>query len=319
MQHLRSQIASVGKTRVSVLLLGESGVGKELVARELYAVTQAKHFVPIDCGALAESLVESELFGYVAGAFTGAVRPKDGLMTVADGGTAFFDEIGEMPLHLQAKLLRVLAEREYRPLGAVRPIRADIRVIAATNRDLEREVRAGRFREDLYYRINVISLNVPPLRERKEDIPTLSQSFLEKLSDHHALSWDALNAMSAYDWPGNVRELRNCIEYMVALSSSSLLRASDLPLRVKAAITKVSTPHDLGVAKQESLWKASASALTLTEHERRLILAVLAETDGDRVAAARILGIGRTTLYRKLKEYGYDDGPPRAHAAGAGE
>ena len=296
-----------------MLILGETGTGKELAARAIHAVLSRGPFVPIDCASLAGPLMESELFGHTRGAFTGAAGPKPGLVEVASGGTAFFDEIGELPLDLQAKLLRLLQEKEYRPVGSVEQRRADFRLLAATNRDLALEVERGAFRRDLYYRLNVVTLRLPPLRERREDIPELIKQFLERYGSRHTLTRECLEAMLDYDWPGNVRELENAIQGMVTLHSGPLLHTADLPSAVQnhmrarrlaapslaAAAGRSSAPGRLGGRSPEM----PAPVLPLAELERNAIVGALEHTKGDRVMAARLLGIGRTTLYRKLKDH----------------
>jgi transcriptional regulator with PAS, ATPase and Fis domain len=296
MRHLYELIERVSQGTSPVLLLGETGTGKELVARSIH-FTGLRHdevFVPVDCCALTPTLIESELFGHVRGAFTGAERSKRGLLQDAMGGTIFLDEIGELPIYLQAKLLRALQEKEVRPVGSTERIPIDVRVIAATNRDLEAAVRAGTFRQDLFYRLNVVQITLPPLRKRKIDIPLLVAYFLEKFSDPllpvRAVSDEALRRLVAYDWPGNVRELQNAIERAVALSSHSVLIADDLESIPGAA----SRPGPVDINE----------LVPLAELERRAIMHALRETEGDKPAAARLLGIGKTTLYRKLKEYG---------------
>ena len=308
-------IRKIGKTRSPVLILGETGAGKEVAARLLHAADGAGPFVPIDCSALAGPLLESELFGHTRGAFTGAFAPKRGLIEAAAGGTAFFDEIGEMPLDLQAKLLRLIQEKEYRPLGAVETRRADFRIIAATNRDLVREVEQGRFRPDLYYRLNVVKLRLPPLRERKEDIPDLAAYFIARHGGSHTLTRECLDAMLAYDWPGNIRELENAIERMVAINSGPLLHSADLPSALQndmaarrmvvSAMSAAAGRHASSVPRAlEGGGDAPAMPLpSLTQMEKTAILRALEYTKGDKVLAAHLLGIGRTTLYRKLKEY----------------
>lgn len=298
MHHLYELIARVSHGSSPVLLLGETGTGKELVARCIH-FTGLRHenaFVPVDCAALTPTLVESELFGHIKGAFTGADRPKLGLLQAADGGTIFLDEIGELPMVLQAKLLRSLQEKEIRPVGSTERIPIDVRVIAATNRDLEAAVRAGTFRQDLFYRLNIVQIKLPALRERKIDIPILVAHFLEKFSGPlqqvRAIADDALRRLMAYDWPGNVRELQNAVESAVALSSNSVLTVDDL-----ASVPNGASGHE--APKTNEL-------IPLAEIERRAVLHTLRETRGDKLTAARLLGIGRTTLYRKLKEYGAD-------------
>src|ERR1700731_3211714 len=210
-------VEKLGRCRWPVLLLGETGTGKEVVARSIHGINPVGPFVTIDCSSMVGPLMESELFGHVKGAFTGAVGNKTGLIELANGGVAFFDEIGDLPLDLQAKLLRVLQEKEFRPVGSLIQRRSDFRIIAATNRDLAKEVEKGAFRRDLFYRLNVVNLRLAPLRDRKEDIPALIAHFLARHAKGHTLTQDTLEAMVSYDWPGNVRELENCIQHLVAM------------------------------------------------------------------------------------------------------
>jgi DNA-binding NtrC family response regulator len=301
MQRVYKMVEKVSQHNYPVLILGESGTGKELVARSIHfmGVRQNKPFVPVDCSGLVPTLIESELFGYVKGAFTGAQHARTGLLESANGGTVFLDEIGDLPVDLQAKLLRALQEREIRPVGATDRVRIDLRIIAATNRDLESAIRTGGFRQDLYFRLNVVQVKLPPLRERKSDIPLLVNFFLEKFSDPQrpirTISEDAMRRLMAYDWPGNVRELENAVERAVALGSGPILHIADLPSNLQ----------------QNSSDKAldSNELTTIEEMERRCILRALRETNGDKLAAARLLGIGKTTLYRKLKQYGAESLP----------
>ncbi|MGB9336035.1 MAG: sigma-54 dependent transcriptional regulator [Candidatus Acidiferrales bacterium] len=278
-----------------VLVLGESGTGKELVARSIHYLGERRNkpFVPVDCSALVPTLIESELFGYVKGAFTGAVHSKQGLLESAGGGTLFLDEIGDLPIDLQAKLLRALQEHEVKPVGSTERVSISARIIAATHRDLESAVRAGTFRQDLFFRLNVVQIKLPPLRERKNDIPLLVNAFLEKFSDGQerarTIAEDAVARLLAYDWPGNVRELENAVERAVALGSGPILHVGDLP-------------SNLQYGTQERL-PDKDEFLPLEELERRAILRALREAGGDKLAAARLLGIGKTTLYRKLKQY----------------
>jgi len=312
-------VEKLGRCRWPVLLLGETGTGKEVVARSIHNVHGAGPFVTIDCSSLVGPLVESELFGHVKGAFTGAVAPKTGLIEIANGGTAFFDEIGELPLDLQAKLLRVLQEKEFRPVGSLTQKRSDFRVIAATNRDLAKEVEKGTFRQDLFYRLNVVNLRLAPLRDRKEDIPSLIAHFLGRHGQRHSLTQETLEAMLSYDWPGNVRELENCIQHMVAINTGPLLHAAELPSmlqnhlvakRAQALSVAVGyqvpskPPGEADSHERRGPQESNYSPIVpLTQIERRAILEALEYTKGDRAIAANLLGIGRTTLYRKLKEY----------------
>jgi transcriptional regulator with PAS, ATPase and Fis domain len=312
-------VDKLGRCRWPVLLLGETGTGKEVVARSIHQVQPVGPFVTIDCSSLVGPLMESELFGHAKGAFTGAVAPKTGLIEVANGGTAFFDEIGELPLDLQAKLLRVLQEKEFRPVGSLTHRRSDFRVIAATNRDLAKEVEKGTFRRDLFYRLNVVNMRLAPLRDRKEDIPALIAHFLMRHGRGHTLTQETLEAMLSYDWPGNVRELENCVQHMVAINSGPLLHAAELPSMLqnhlmarKAQSLSVAVgfqpmPKPPGEAGSHEHRGAPEGVrppvIPLTQMERQAILDALAYTKGDRAIAANLLGIGRTTLYRKLKEY----------------
>jgi len=296
MQRVYKIVEKVSQHNYPVLILGESGTGKELVARSVHFLgpRQNKPFVPVDCSGLVPTLIESELFGYVKGAFTGAQHARTGLLEAGNGGTVFLDEIGDLPVDLQAKLLRALQEREIRPVGATERVRIDLRIIAATNRDLDSAIRTGGFRQDLYFRLNVVQIKLPPLRERKSDIPLLVNFFLEKFSDPQrpirTISEDAMRRLMAYDWPGNVRELENAVERAVALGSGPILHIGDLPSNLQQG------------SSEKSL--ESNELTTIEEMERRFILRALRETNGDKLAAARLLGIGKTTLYRKLKQYG---------------
>jgi DNA-binding NtrC family response regulator len=291
-------IQKLGRSRSPALILGETGTGKEVVARAIHALSPAGPFVPIDCPALVGPLMESELFGHTRGAFTGAAGPKQGLVEIAQGGTALFDEIGDLPLDLQAKLLRLIQEKEFRPVGSVERRKVDFRVIAATNRDLATEVDQGRFRRDLYYRLNVVTVRLPALRDRKKDIPALIAQFLGKYGDRYVISRECRHAMLRYDWPGNVRELENCIQRMVAVNSGPLLHTGDLP----SAVQNATAAAQICEAPLAPLAPA-APVFSLTEMERNAIVRALEYTKGDRATAAHLLGIGRTTLYRKLKEY----------------
>jgi DNA-binding NtrC family response regulator len=301
---IRAKIEMLGVRRSNVLIQGESGTGKEIAARSIFNAHPRGHFVPIDCASLVGTMMESELFGHVRGAFTGATETKRGLIELAQGGTAFFDEIGELPLELQAKLLRVLQERELRPLGSLHRIQFDVRVITATNRDLQREVAAGRFREDLFHRINVVRLTMPPLRERREDIPLLIERFLERAPERFVLTHDAAEAMMNYDWPGNVRELMNCLERMMSFNAGPLLHFADLPSGIANYVRAVSGVGFVSAAVVGGQVAApQRSVVPLHEMEKAAIRRALEHTAGDRTMAAQMLGIGRTTLYRRLKEY----------------
>lgn len=298
MGKLYRMIGKAAHSTHPVLILGESGTGKEMVARAIHSSGpfHDKPFVPVDCGSLAPTLIESELFGYVKGAFTGAVQSKSGLLAIAEGGTIFLDEIGELPLELQAKLLRALQEKEIRPVGSTKQVPIHVRILAATNRNLEQDVSQGLFRRDLYFRLNVLNLQIPPLRERREDIPLLATSFLERFSRAsgitRALSDDTMNALLAYDWPGNVRELENCIERCCAMNSGPVIHTADLPSSI------VGTSMQLVNGGPEG--RIAPMALL----EKQAILGAIAQLHGDKLTAAKLLGIGKTTLYRKLKEYG---------------
>jgi DNA-binding NtrC family response regulator len=302
MQRVYKLIQKVAQHTYPVLILGESGTGKELVARSIHfsGPRKNKPFAPVDCSSLVPTLIESELFGYVKGAFTGAQHSKQGLFEAAGEGTLFLDEIGDLPIDLQAKLLRALQEREIKPVGSNERIGIRARVIAATNRDLESGIRTGGFRQDLYFRLNVVQIKLPPLRERKADIPLLVNTFLEKFSDSarpiHSVSEDAMRRIMAYDWPGNIRELENAIERAVALGSGPILHVGDLPSNLQYSASERSLDGD--------------ELVPLEILERRAIFRALQETSGDKLAAARLLGIGKTTLYRKLKQY--ESGPAQA-------
>jgi transcriptional regulator with PAS, ATPase and Fis domain len=309
-RQIHQLILKAGRSKSSVLILGETGTGKEIVARLIHAVRSEGLFVPIDCSAMAGPLIESELFGHTRGAFTGAVGSKPGLVEIANGGSAFFDEIAELPVEYQAKLLRVFQEKEFRPVGSVATRRSDFRVIAATNQDLMRAVERGTFRRDLYYRLNVLTLRLPPLRERKEDIPLLIDYFLKRWGSVHSITHECLQAMLLHDWQGNVRELENAVQRMVALNSGPLLHTADLPSAVLATLEARRTESlsmCAAAAQAPDLARAipaqPAPVPSMTEMEKQNIRQALEYTKGDRVRAANLLGIGRTTLYRKIKEY----------------
>src|SRR5215469_9204488 len=300
-QDLLRMIARLKDTRTPVLITGESGTGKELVARAIHFRGQyaKRPFVAVDCGSLVPTLIESELFGYEKGAFTGAAKSKEGLFESANGGTIFLDEIGELPLEMQAKLLRVLQEKEVRPVGSNQRVKVDVRVIAATNRDLEAGYKEGKFRKDLYFRLNVVTLHIPALRERKSDITTRVHYFLDKFAPGRmiTISPAAMECMLQYDWPGNVRELENVVERAVALGSQEILEVHDLPPAVHSGANSHVTEE------RTSQPKPPASATDLEELERATIQRVFEQVNGDKALAGKMLGISRATLYRKLKRY----------------
>ncbi len=302
MEKLYRIIAKAANSIHPVLILGESGTGKEMVARAIHysGPFRDKPFIPVDCGSLVPTLIESELFGYVKGAFTGANQTKDGLLSMAEGGTVFLDEVGELPVDLQAKMLRAIQEKEIRPVGSTRRIPINVRILAATNRDLEQAVAQGEFRRDLYFRLNVLSLRIPALRERRQDIPLLIGHFLERMArtsgTEKMLSDEALKAMLAYDWPGNVRELENCLERTYAFTSGPLIHITDLPREV-ANLPLLEGANGNGVGN------GNGKIIPMAELERQTILKAITDLHGDKLQAARLLGIGKTTLYRKLKDY----------------
>ena len=302
MEKLYRIIAKAANSVHPVLILGESGTGKEIVARSIHysGPFRDKPFIPVDCGSLVPTLIESELFGYVKGAFTGANQSKDGLMTMGEGGTIFLDEVGELPVDLQAKMLRAIQEKEVRPVGSTRRIPINVRILAATNRDLEQAVMQGSFRRDLYFRLNVLSLRIPPLRERRQDIPLLIGHFLDRMARSSGLekmlSDEALKAMLAYDWPGNVRELENCLERTYAFTSGPLIHLADLPHEIANLPVSESS-------RQNGNGNGHCGIVPIAELEKKTILNAISELNGDKLQAARLLGIGKTTLYRKLKDY----------------
>jgi len=299
MQDVLRMISRLKDTRTPVLISGESGTGKELVARAIHfrGMMAQTPFVAVDCGALVQTLMESEMFGYEKGAFTGAMKSKKGLFQAANGGSIFLDEIGELPLEMQAKLLRVLQEKEVRPVGSNDRHAVDVRVIAATNRDLESAYRTGTFRKDLYFRLNVVTVHIPPLRERRADIPMLVHYFLNRYTPTKPLQVTAaaMKSLLQYDWPGNVRELENCIARAVTLGDQETIDVQDLPpaIRSEQPASSEMTPLDA----------ASLSTTALAEMERMTILRVFEQAHGDKALAGKMLGISRATLYRKLKRY----------------
>ena len=302
-QDVLRMVARLKDTRAPVLIFGESGTGKELVARAIHfrGAFAKRPFVAVDCGSLVPTLIESELFGYEKGAFTGALRSKEGLFQTAHGGTIFLDEIGELSMEMQAKLLRVLQEKEVRPVGSNQKVKVDVRIIAATNRDLESAYKQGKFRKDLYFRLNVVTLHLPPLRERKSDIAPLVHYFLDKLAPGKVcnVSAAATRSMMQYDWPGNVRELENCIERAVTLGSKETIDFEDLPPAVQGnqEVAAAGSHPVTGVAA------GPAGDNDLEELERITIQRVVEQVHGDKALAGKMLGISRATLYRKLKRY----------------
>jgi two-component system response regulator HydG len=305
MRGVRAMLERIADSEATVLITGESGTGKEVVARALHRQSRraARPFVAVNCAALPEALLESELFGHVRGAFTDARAPRRGLFLEAHGGTLLLDEIGDLPLALQPRLLRVLQERTVRPVGSDRELPVDVRVIAATNRDLESAVEEGRFRGDLYFRVNVIHVALPPLRARSSDVLRLAQHFLAAGAARAgkpvaALSPAAAQRLLAYTWPGNVRELQNCVERAVALARFEHVTVDDLPEKIRA----YRTSHVLIAGDDPS------ELAPLEEVERRYILRVMEAVGGNKTLAAQTLGIGRKTLYRKLEQYGAPDG-----------
>jgi DNA-binding NtrC family response regulator len=301
MIELYNEIARVAPSRSTVLVMGQSGTGKELVARALHKHSpRAKHpFVAVNCGALTETLLEAELFGHVRGSFTGAIADRKGLWEEAEGGTLFLDEVGETSPAMQVKLLRALQEGEIRRVGASRSVRVDARVVAATNRDLEREVEAGTFREDLFYRLGVVILRVPSLRERRGDIPLLIERFLRSAGGdrHLRFSDTALAQLIAYDWPGNVRELESAVEYAAIRARGAEIVVEDLPAKLQAGQARAHNTRATLAALYDDL-------VSLDELERRYLIYVLEKVGGNRTRAAEILGIDRRTLYRMAERFG---------------
>jgi two-component system response regulator AtoC len=298
-QDVLRMISRLKDTRTPVLISGESGTGKELAARAIHfrGAMAKTPFIAVDCGSLVPTLMESELFGYEKGAFTGASKSKAGLFQAANGGTIFLDEIGELPLEMQAKLLRVLQEKEVRPVGSNEKVNVDVRVIAATNRDLEASYRAGTFRKDLYFRLDVVSVHLPALRDRRSDVPMLVHHFLDRYArgENLHVTAAAMKSLLQYDWPGNIRELENCIARAVALGDRHIIDVSDLPpaIRMDSASPAMTSIQD----------SAAISTTALAEMERMTILRVFEQTHGDKALAGKMLGISRATLYRKLKRY----------------
>jgi DNA-binding NtrC family response regulator len=296
MRKMMDQIKQVADTRASVLITGESGVGKELVADAIHELSSRSDgpYVKVHCAALSESLLESELFGHEKGAFTGAVSQKKGRFELADKGTIFLDEIGEINASVQIKILRVLQERAFERVGGEQTLHVDTRIISATNKDLKKEIEAGEFREDLFYRLNVVNIDVPPLRERKEDILLLMTSFLREFNEENGkqiegFTQKAQSVLYRYTWPGNIRELRNCIESAVVMTRDNLIDVDDLPQNVTSGITDDHISIPIGVSMNEA--------------EKEIIKATLTYCKGNKSKASELLGIGRKTLHRKVQEY----------------
>jgi two-component system response regulator HydG len=297
MQKLYRIIAKVAASRHPVLVQGEGGAGKETVARTIHGdgPFRDRSFIVVDCAAPAPGVLEAELFGHMKAPANGS-KSKEGMLALASGGTLFLDEIGEMPLDLQARLFRALQEKEFHPLGSTKAVPVDVRIVAATSRDLEIAVQQGTFRRDLFFRLNVVSLRLPPLRERKEDVRLLAEHFLDRIGEGKSvrptISTEAMKLLLLYEWPGNVRELENCLERAAAMSPGSVLQSSDFPPHIRTVALRTVAP-----GKQTRI-------LPLAEMEKQAILDALQQLNGDKLMTARALGIGKTTLYRKLKEYG---------------
>jgi DNA-binding NtrC family response regulator len=297
MQKIFQKVRRVADSKASVLITGESGVGKELITNAIHNLSSRKDkpFIKVHCAALSETLLESELFGHEKGSFTGATNRKHGRFELANGGTIFLDEIGEINQNVQIKILRVLQEKKFERVGGEETISVDVRVIAATNKDLEKEVKEGRFREDLFYRLNVVQIEVPPLRERKDDIPLMIASFIKESSEENGknvtgVDAKARSALYKYDWPGNIRQLKNCIESAVVMCEGDTITLNDLP----PSISQVS---------EEAVIKIPVG-ITMDEAEKIIVMQNLAINKGNKTKTADILGIGRKTLHRKLDEWG---------------
>ncbi|MBK1672569.1 sigma-54-dependent Fis family transcriptional regulator [Ectothiorhodospira shaposhnikovii] len=304
MRQLKGTILKLARSQAPVYILGESGSGKERVAREIHhqGPRVDRPFVPVNCGAIPAELMESEFFGHLKGSFTGAVADKQGLFQASQGGTLFLDEVAELPLHMQVKLLRAIQERAIKPIGAAHEIALDVRILSASHKDLSREVRAGRFRQDLFYRLNVIELRVPPLRERRADLPLLAEHILSRLAEHwgetpRRISPDAMQALMNYDYPGNVRELENILERATTLCESGTIRTEDLQLPVSAGPPTQQPPAPL---EQQPLEQH------LEHQEKQAILAALEQAGGNRTAAARLLGLSFRQMRYRLKKLGLD-------------
>jgi two-component system response regulator HydG len=320
MEKLYRILSKVAGTTHPVLIVGESGTGKELVARTIHAngSNAQKAFVPVDCGSLAPAMIEGELFGYSRGAVPGAVRARAGLLAGADGVTLFLDEIGELTLDLQSRLLRALQDREVRPIGSDQAVPLTARILASTSRDLTHLVETGRFRKDLYFRLNIVTLRIPALRERRADIPLLAARVLDRLKTEHDLNYtfadEALHLLMDYDWPGNVRELEHAIERACSLSSGPVLHLGDFPTQMQdyqfhaqQSLLQYNQAPANGDISALSASAGTIAVQSIADLEKQAILSTIAQLNGDKLLAARLLGIGKTTLYRKLKEYGFGD------------
>ena len=321
MEKLYRILSKVASTTHPVLLVGEPGTGKELVARTIHGngPSADKPFVTVDCASVVPSLIEAELFGYVKGAIPTATRNKTGLLAASEGGTVFLDEIADLPLELQTRLLRALQDREVRPIGGTTSAPITVRILAATNRDLSGMVETGKFRKDLYFRLNVVNLLIPPLRDRKPDIPLLAAHVLDRIRRDNGLVYtfadDALHLLMEYDWPGNIRELEHAIERACALSSGPVLHLGDFPTQLlNHRSQQHREPEEISEPSAPPARIGSPHAptephvvLSIAELEKQAIINTIRELKGDKLMAARLLGIGKTTLYRKLKEYGLSD------------
>ncbi|MBP9020927.1 MAG: sigma-54-dependent Fis family transcriptional regulator [Syntrophobacterales bacterium] len=301
---LKETISIVAPTNAWILIMGENGTGKELVARAIHKQSKRarKPFIEVNCAAIPEDLIESELFGHEKGAFTGATSAKKGKFDLANEGTLFLDEVADMSLKAQAKILRILQEKKFERVGGTKVIDTDVRVIAATNKDLEKEMEAGRFRQDLYYRLHVIPLTVPPLRERKDDIPLLVQRFLKEFSlkegvENKAITEEALDRLMQHDWPGNVRELKNIIERLVIMTSDSVIRSEDIPPFIKPTVQDI---------LEEEILSLDSFRTARVEFEKRFIARKLKETEGNISRTADLIGLERSNLHRKIKSYGLE-------------
>jgi two-component system response regulator HydG len=303
-------LSKVALSQHPVLIVGESGTGKELVAQSIHSIGPHAHeaFVRVDCGVMSPTAIESELFGHIKGAFAGATRSKEGALVAAGNGVVFLDEIGELPLEVQAKLVRSLLEKQVRPAGAAQCVPFSARILAASSRDLMAAVEQGQFRKDLYFRLNVVKLTIPPLRERREDIPMLAQHFVDSVQQQRGVSFRfsdaALRLVCDYDWPGNVRELQSAIERTCAMSSGPVLHTVDLPTQLQDFQAHLRGGVELAAGTDKLDADGTRPIVSIADMEKQAILSTIQQLNGDKLMAAKLLGIGKTTLYRKLKEYG---------------